>query len=257
MAGYTTPALVLKRINYGDYDLIISLFTLDRGKVSVIAKAAKKSVKRFGGILELFSALDVVINPGRGKGLPVLQEATLIQPFAHIRSDVVKTAYASYWAELVNAWMEEYERQDLVFKLLMFVLGELDRGQARIRALSILFQIRFMSVSGLAPNLSKCSRCGLEAARLASEEIYFNMAGGGIVCGACGKADGRRLPLSKGTLKQLGWIQHQDLKKALRLHFSEQALAEGLALCEAFVPYHLGKEPKSLKFLRQMRKRQF
>lgn len=61
------------------------------------------------------------------------------------------------------------------------------------------------------------------------------------------------MPLSRGTAKQLIWIQQRDLEKALRLQFSEQALAEGQALCEAFAPYHLGKEPKSLKFLRQMR----
>jgi DNA repair protein RecO (recombination protein O) len=254
MSGYTTPALVLKRINYGDHDLIISLFTLDRGKVSVIAKAAKKSIKRFGGILELFTALEAVIKPGRGKGLPVLQEAALIQPFANIRSDVVKTAYASYWAELVNTWMEEYDRQDLIFKLLAYVFDELDKGTAGTRALSILFQVRFMALSGLAPNLSQCSRCGLDVAGVASREIYFSMAGGGIVCGACSATAGRRMPLSRGTVKQLGWLQLRELEKALRLQFSEQALTEGLALCEAFVPYHLGKEPKSLKFLRQVRK---
>lgn len=254
MSGYTTPALVLKRINYGDHDLIINLFSLDRGKVSVIAKAAKKSVKRFGGVLELFSALEAVIKPGRGKGLPVLQEAALIQPFANIRSDVVKTAYASYWAELVNTWMEEYDCQALIFKLLAYVFAELDKGAAGNRALSILFQIRFMALSGLAPNLSQCSRCGLDVAGIASHEISFSMARGGLVCGACSATAGRRMPLSRGTVKQLGWIQLRELEKAQRMKFSEQALTEGLALCEAFVPYHLGKEPKSLKFLRQMRK---
>ena len=253
MSGYTTPALVLKRIDYGDHDLIISLFTLDRGKVSVIAKAAKKSVKRFGGILELFTALEAVIQPSRGKGLPVLQEAVLLQPFTNIRSDVIKTAYASYWSELVNTWMEEYDRQDMIYRLLSQVLEELDRGGFGNRALSILFQIRFMALSGLAPNLSRCSRCGLDVAGLGSREIFFSLAGGGIVCGSCGAPGDRRVALSKGTLKQLAWIQIGSLDKALRLQFSEQALAEGLALCEAFVPYHLGKEPKSLKFLRQMR----
>jgi len=253
MSGYTTPALVLKRIDYGDHDLIISLFTLDRGKVSVIAKAAKKSVKRFGGILELFTALEAVIKPGRGKGLPILQEAVLLQPFTNIRSDVIKTAYASYWSELVNTWMEEYDRQDMIFRLLTQVLEALDQGRFGNRALSFLFQIRFMALSGLAPNLARCSRCGLDMAGLGSRKIYFSLAGGGIVCGNCGARGDRRAALSRGTLKQLAWIQLGSLDKALRLQFSEQALAEGLALCEAFVPYHLGKEPKSLRFLRQMR----
>ncbi len=253
MSGYTTPALLLRRINYGDHDLIINLFTLDRGKVSVIAKAAKKSVKRFGGVLELFSALEVVINPGRGRGLPILQEAALVHPFANIRSDVVRTAYASYWAELVNTWMEEYERQDLIFNLLRHVFAELDGGVKEPRVLSILFQIRFMLLSGLAPNLTKCSRCGLDVEKVASREIYFSLSGGGIVCGDCGSFAGRRVALSRRTVKQLAWIQKIDLEKASRLQFSEPSIAEGLAFCEAFVPYHLGKEPKSLTFLRQIR----
>ena len=254
MSGYTTPALLLRRINYGDYDFIINLFTLDRGKVSVIAKAAKKSVKRFGGILELFSALEVVINPGRGKGLPVLQEAALVHPYTNIRSDVVKTAYASYWSELVNTWMEEYERQDLIFNLLRHVFTELDEGAKEPRVLSILFQIRFMMLSGLAPNLSNCSRCGQAVEKVASREVYFSLSGGGVVCGACGPSSGRRVALSRGTVKQLAWIQQRDLEKVSRLQFSEPSIVEGLAFCEAFVPYHLGKEPKSLKFLRQIRR---
>lgn len=254
MPGYTTPAILLRRINYGDHDLIINLFTLDRGKVSVIAKAAKKSVKRFGGVLELFSVMDAVINPGRGKGLPVLQEAALIHPYANIRSDVVKTAYASYWAELVNTWMEEYDRQDLIFALLRHVFSALD-GQAHgTRALSILFQIRFMLLSGLAPNLSTCSRCGLAAEKVTAAKVSFSLKNGGIVCGDCNAFASHRVALSRGTLKQLTWIQQGDLEKASRLRFSEPSLTEGLALCEAFVPYHLGKEPKSLKFLRQIRR---
>ncbi len=253
MSGYTTPALLLRRINYGDHDLIINLFTLERGKIAVIAKAAKKSVKRFGGILELFSDLEIVVNPGRGKGLPVLQEATLIQPYTAIRSDVVKTAYASYWSELVNTWVEEYERQDLIFNLLRHVISELDRGVKGTRALSILFQIRFMALSGLAPNLANCSRCGLPLEKIAAPQVHFSLSAGGLVCDACGSHSDRRVALSRGTLKQLAWIQRRDLEKALRLQFSESSLDQGLALCEAFVPYHLGKEPKSLRFLRQVR----
>jgi len=173
----------------------------------------------------------------------------------NIRSSIEKTAYASYWAELVNAWMEEYERQDLVFNLIRYVFGELDRGVKGSRALSILFQLRFLMLAGLAPNLSGCSRCGLPVEKIASREVYFSLTGGGIVCGNCGSVAGRRVALSRGTLKQLAWVQQRDLEKAARLQFSEPSAAEGLAMCEAFVPYHLGKEPKSLKFLRQIRKR--
>jgi DNA repair protein RecO (recombination protein O) len=104
--GFSTPAIMLRRTDFGDYDLIITFFTLNKGKISVIAKSAKKSVRRFSGILELFSVLDIVCSTGRRPGLSVLQEAALKHPFAEIRKDVIKTAYASYWAELINEWME-------------------------------------------------------------------------------------------------------------------------------------------------------
>ncbi len=103
---------MIRRHEYGDADLIVTLFTLDRGKLPVIAKAAKKSVKRFAGTLELFTVMDVACRIGkRGKGLCILEEATLKHPFPNIRHDVLKTAYASYWAELIHEWMEENQKQ--------------------------------------------------------------------------------------------------------------------------------------------------
>ncbi|MBW1745923.1 MAG: DNA repair protein RecO [Deltaproteobacteria bacterium] len=62
MSSFSTPAIVLRRIDFGDYDLIVSFFTLNKGKISVIAKSAKKSVKRFSGVLEPFSVLEVVCS---------------------------------------------------------------------------------------------------------------------------------------------------------------------------------------------------
>ena len=107
MPVFTTPAVLLRKLEYGDFDLILTLLSLQRGKIALIAKSAKKSTKRFAGILELFSLLEVVASTGKGRGLPVLQEATLIAPFSTIRNDISKTAYASYWCELINNWVEE------------------------------------------------------------------------------------------------------------------------------------------------------
>jgi DNA repair protein RecO (recombination protein O) len=143
MSSFSTPAIILRRIEFGDYDLIVTLLTLNKGKISVIAKSAKKSEKRFAGILELFSILDIVCSIGRGKGLPVLQEAALTHAFHKIRSKIIKTAYASYWAELINQWMEEGQKEVQLFHLFRYVLQELDIDQTPEAAISILFQIRW------------------------------------------------------------------------------------------------------------------
>ena len=253
MSAFSTPAIMLRRIEFGDYDIIITFFTLNQGKVSVIAKSAKKSTKRFSGILELFSALDIVYGSARGKGLPVLQEAVLKQPFLKIRADIKKTAYASYWAEIINAWMEKSEKQPKLYYLLKYVLGELDFGNTPEAVLSILFQMRFLAISGHSPNLMQCSMCKTQLEEIKKGSIIFDLARGGLVCENCSQNISKRIVLSKGTIKQLLWIEKEDLTKAKRIRFAPQASNEGLEFLEAFVPYHLGKEPKSLKFLRQIR----
>ncbi|MBW1840218.1 MAG: DNA repair protein RecO [Deltaproteobacteria bacterium] len=253
MSSFTTPAIMLRRIDFGDYDLIITFLTLGRGKIPVIVKSAKKSTKRFSGILELFSALDLVCSVGRRKGLPILQEATLTQPFAGIRSSIRKTAYASYCAELINEWLEGDEKQPLLYHLLHHVLAELDSDQIPEAALSILFQMRFMAISGLSPNLRHCGVCRLEMEKMAQDSVVFDLGKGGLICKRCATGSTGRISLSKGTIKQLQWIENGPLAKAERIRFSSQSLKEGLEFLETFVPYHLGKEVRSLKFLKQIR----
>jgi len=247
---FSTSAIMLRRVDFGDYDLILTFLTPDRGKISAIAKSAKKSKKRFPGILELFSVLQLECS--RGRGLPILQEASLDHPFMEIRSDMKKTAYASYWAELVNEWTEEGENQEQLYHLLYHVLRELDRGGISESVLSILFQMRFMSIAGFYPNLSHCGGCGFELERMRRDRVIFDIAEGGLVCGKCASGSFRRIYLSKGAIQQLLWVERADLSKAGRIRFSNSSLRESLDFLENFVPYHLGKMPRSLKVLRQI-----
>ena len=65
MSQLSTSAILIRRRDYGDYDLVLTFFTLSHGKVSLIAKAAKKSTRRFAGVLELFSEIDIAGAAGR------------------------------------------------------------------------------------------------------------------------------------------------------------------------------------------------
>lgn len=254
MSVFSTPAILLRRLDYGDFDLILTLLSLRRGKISLIAKSAKKSRKRFAGILELFSLIDVVASTGRGRSLAVLQEAALKSPFSTIRSDIKKTAYASYWCELLHNWLEEDQEQVQLYHLLKYVLGQLDSGTSTAAELSVLFQMRLLYLSGHRPNLRQCARCRKHLDTIEAHQVVFDISKGAIRCPGCASGSGGRIRLSKGTIKQLIWFENGDLKKASRVRFGTQALNESLELLEAFVPYILGMQPRSLKFLRQIRK---
>ena len=253
MPVFSTPAILLRRMDYGDFDVIITFFTLHKGKLTLIAKAAKKSTKRFAGILELFSILEVLVSATRKRGLPILQEATLKQPFSGIRSDFRKTALASYWSELIYSWVEENFKQVALYHLFEHVLNALDSGKTAQDVLNILFQMRFLSLSGHHPNLSRCSRCRTNLEDIRQDSVELDLKMGGILCGICTAGTGGKMSLTKGTLKQLLWVESGNLAKASRIKFTSAALKESTEFLEEFICYHLGKTPRSLKFLRQIR----
>lgn len=253
MTDFATPAILLRRIDYGEYDLILTCFTLSQGKVAAIAKYARKSRKRFAGVLELFSELRMVCNRRRSGGLAVLKEASLIHPYAAIRADVAKMAYASFWAEMVNLWMEDGQAQAAVFHLLRYALYELDAGRFSDEKLSLIFQVRFLVAAGLCPDFRHCSHCKRSIEEIKSADFSFNIARAELLCAECRTSSSQRL-LSRKTIMQLLWIAETDLTAAGRIRLSSAAQAQALDLFESFVPYHLGRAPHSLKFLKQMRR---
>jgi DNA repair protein RecO (recombination protein O) len=253
MSRLSTAAIVLRRHEYGDYDLIVTVLTQDHGKRTLIAKAAKKSAKRFPGILEPFNNLRISFRESRHKGMPVLEEASLMRVLGRIRSDFGKTAYASYWVECIALWMEEGQIRPDIYDLLSFVLSELNEQTIGPDMLNVLFQMRFIGQEGLQPVLERCTSCQIDIDHISQDDFCVDLGKGGVVCNQCPPGRHRGLRLSKGTLKQLLWIADGDLVKAKRVRFSSHAMAEARAFLEAFVPYHIGRSPKSLRVLQQTR----
>lgn len=257
MPGFSTNAILLKKIEYGDHDFIISFLTESQGKISVIAKNAKQSVKRFSGALDLFSVNHIHCTfPKRNKdGLTILSQADLENGFPNIRYDVFKTAYASFWVELVHSWLEEDKRQPELYDLLFFTLDALHTGKVAKEVLSLLFQIRFMGISGFSPNIETCGRCQTPVDQIEQKNVLFDFKDGRMICSTCINHRSKYgMSVSKGTLKLLIWINTSDLQRADRIKFSDFALKEGEKLLEAFIPFHLGKNFKSLQFLKRLRR---
>ncbi len=258
MSDFCTYAILLRKIEYGDHDYIITFLTRSRGKIAVIAKNAKKSVKRFSGALDLFSVNHIQCTfPKKNKeGLTILAQTDLENGFANIRYDVLKTTYACYWVELVYLWLEEGREQTRLYDLLYFVLDMLNRSDIKMEVLSLLFQIRFMGISGFSPNIESCEKCNTPVDDIHQKSVQFDFKEGKIICGNCLKkksGSGYGMSVSKGTLKQLVWINSADIQRADRIKSSLFAIKEGEILLESFIPFHIGREFKSLNFLRRMR----
>src|SRR5689334_22172887 len=117
-------AVVLGVMDYAEADKIVTLFTMEHGKLKGLARNAKRSRKRFGGALEPFALLHLQLTPK--VGLATLNGADVINVFPHIRQDLTKIVHASYACELVEQLAAEGGQNQRLFRLLTAYLGYLD-----------------------------------------------------------------------------------------------------------------------------------
>lgn len=256
MTHFSTDAILLRKIEYGDHDFIISFLTRTKGRISVIAKNAKQSVKRFSGAMDLFSVNQIhCVYPKKKKdGMIILCHADLENGMGNIRYDVLKTALAGFWVELVHFFLEEEKALPRLYDLLFFSLDALNTGVISGEVIHLLFLIRFMALSGFEPNIEFCGCCQTPVDLIDQKRVLFDFKDGRIVCKKCIKGESKySRTVSKGTLKQLFWINKNDVSRMDRIRFSALALKEGESLLESFIPFHIGREFKSLQFLKRLR----
>ncbi len=248
MPIYRTQAIVMHSLPYGEVDKIVTLYTLDFGKIKGIAKGAKRSRRRFGNILEICSYILLSFFEKESGGLVRLSHGELISSFEGLRENIHKLAWASYFLELVNEMTAERVPNQQIFYLLLAGLKIINRGKLQEEIIRI-FEMRLLAHSGYQPFLDCCLRC---RKNLTKEGGYFSPEEGGIICLRCGQNLPNLIPVSLGTIKTLILAQNLPLERINRLNFSAQSLRESAVVLSLFLGKYLGKELKSKKFFDQL-----
>jgi DNA repair protein RecO (recombination protein O) len=184
MAGKTlkTEAVVLRSIRYGEADRILHLYTAKRGRVGAIAKGARRPKSRFGGRLEPFFRLDLLLHEGRGELLTVTQAAT-VDGYPRLRSSGAALTAGARACDAVLRLLDSAEPNPPAYNLLCRYLSLLDDPAAAAPAslqTALSFRLKLALAAGFSPELASCARCG-EAEHLAG----FSGAAGGVVCAGC------------------------------------------------------------------------
>ena len=181
MAGsLKTEAVVLRSIRYGEADRILHLYSASRGRIGAIAKGARRPRSRFGGRLEPFFRLDLVLHEGRGELMTVTSAAT-VDGYPRLRSSAATISAAARGCDAVLRLLDAAEPNGPAYNLLCRYLTLLDEPEsaARLEA-ALAFRLKLALAAGFAPELASCARCG-EADHLSG----FSGAAGGVVCSSC------------------------------------------------------------------------
>ena len=241
----STPAVVVSTRALGESDLLVTLFTLETGKLGAVAKGARRSRKRFMNALEPFTEISARLVKSRpSAGLWRLDSALINNSHESIRTDYLRFTCASLCLELVDLWQKEGIRDMEVFDLTRWYLAGLASGAYPV-ASSLVFKTRLLKAVGLMPRLSRCRVCGRAPQ---STPVGFDRATGEIFCLECGgTAKGGRLGL--GTARSLDFIGRTGLENVSRLRFTQVQVREGWEYIKQLHCRHLQKEARSYKLI--------
>jgi DNA repair protein RecO (recombination protein O) len=175
-----TEAIVLRSIRYGEADRILHLYTPGNGRLSAIAKGARRARSRFGARLEPFFHVALLLHEGRGE-LYTVTGADTVQTHARLRDSAVALDAAARACDAVARLFETGDPHPEVFTLLGNELTLLERDlPAGGAANALAFRLKLLLAAGILPQLGSCAACG-EREHLSG----FSAAAGGVVCSSC------------------------------------------------------------------------
>jgi DNA repair protein RecO (recombination protein O) len=175
-----TEAVVLRSLRYGEADRILHLYTPGRGKIGAIAKGVRRARSRFGGRLEPFFRLDLILHEGRGELLTVTAAET-VAGYPRLRENGAALDTAARACDAVTRLFDTTEPHPDVYNLLCNELALLDAQPARAgHANQLALRLKLLLAAGFAPQLTACASCA-EREHLSG----FSGAAGGVVCPAC------------------------------------------------------------------------
>jgi len=205
VSSFVTPAIILRVVNYGESDRIVTLFSRDAGRLSALARGARKSQRRFAGGLSLCAVGSAAVRERPGAELATLERFDATDSHVALGSDIARMAHAAYAAELVGKLCAPRQAEPIVFDALTEFLRLLDGEGASAERLRV-FEIGLLAGLGFGPVLDTCAACG--GASFAGRDpaqvgFRWDPDRGGAVCGACARGGRPLQPAVREALIRL------------------------------------------------------
>lgn len=235
---------ILRTQDYGETHKIVTLFTREKGKIACIARGAKKPKSRMASITQPFIHGMFLVQGG--KGLGTMQQGEVILSFRKIREDIVKTAYASYLAELTEKTLDQQKIESYIYQQFFFSLQAIEADKDP-DIIMIMYELKIFRKAGFAPVLHQCVRCAR------TENTYaFSIQEGGFLCSRCKLVDERSVQLSEKLTKLLQIFSQVDLQQIGAISVKKENKELLKQLIEAYYEHYGSFYLKSKKFLKQI-----
>ena len=240
---YKSEAVVIKRINLGEADRILTIFTPNYGKLRVVAKGVRKITSRLAGHVELFTRSQMLL--AKGRNLDIVTQSETIDAYRPLHDDLSRIAHASYASELLDKLTPDALENYPSYKLFVETMQLISTDPDPDRVLR-WYEIQLLGYLGYAPELTRCIECRNELAPVVNS---FSAALGGVLCASCRRVGVGR-DISVNALKILRLIQRNPYSAVARVRIGPDLHAELQTIMQSLITHILEADLRSAQFIK-------
>ncbi|MFZ2089253.1 MAG: DNA repair protein RecO, partial [Desulfobaccales bacterium] len=225
-------------------DRLVTFLTPARGRLTGVAKHARKSKRRFAHCLEPLNRVNLFLSERPRGDLEFLEKGEAVRSFLALRRDLTRLGAGALLAEAAAEMASPPEATAVIFSALETALSLLDEGAPPDSLLPVFF-LHLLRIGGYGLSLHRCRACGQEP----QPPLVVSLPQGGVLCGACARtAPSPQVSLNPGVWKLLRLAQELPPEKLGRLRFPPGQQNQGLGLLRLFMRHHLGRDLKAWAF---------
>lgn len=246
MPSEKATAIVLRVTEFSETSCVVTLFTRELGKISGMAKGARRPKSPFEAALDLLAVCRIMFIRKSSDALDLLTEAKLVRRFRAACRDLSRLYAGYYVAELLNGLTDQYDSHPELFRAADDTLLSLDQD-GHVAPLILRFELTALQVLGHLPSLRECVGCGIEVND--KRRIAFSSVGGGVYCEKCRVGKRNIIGVSAGAMRVLRQFAAPDQTVWKGIQIDPDAGGELRGVMNHYISCQLGRRPRMHRYL--------
>ena len=238
---FSTEGLVIREVNVGESDRLVTLFTRDYGILKAYAPGAKSIKSKKGAATSLLTYSAVTFS--KKKDTLRITEASPIALFFSVGSEIETLALSQYFCELAYEFGESGNANREMLRLILNSLHFLCKEKRYPPLIKAITELRLASISGYSPNLVACEDCGT----FEDEKMYFNFENGSLKCSECG-SQGDSVVVDEALLSAMRHIVYSEFSKLYSFTLGEKNADRLSDITSRYITLQSDRRFKTLEF---------
>ena len=237
MGTIKTSGIIISESNVGDFDKMLTMLTPGFGKISVMAKGARRPKSTLLAGTQLLCFGDYLLY--KGANTYNINSCETIEVFYKLRTDLDKLEYASRITKIIKDVVQENQNSYKILQLFLntlYVISETDKDLDLVYS---IFKIKILCLLGFLPQIEKCTNCGEE-----KNISAFSLKDNGFKCNACSRIDKSSVEMSESTKNAIKYIVMAPAKKLYNFELKGEGLRELNLISKLYLNDKLEKEYK-------------